>query len=312
MNSRFLICSLLAASLIGCAFGKSNDDSKEQENREELLTKYSVVQGTYDGYLYRSKPGSQPTKAQLILYTMNETSGDRNELGQEQLVPVLKAFLKLNDLSAYVEGMSVRYIDQSGNFIANGKNSVLGAEGNSIEIDGSLIGNSLVADYKKENGKIGRIELYRTTASTNTFSDTAETDFFNDLRKSYCRLQGTYETVFTARDGVKIPLQFELNVVNTILDGKTIPKVEATIAINPSSGSFQKRVINVQIDTELEPIEVFMNSYSQGSSSGSANSVFSFSGIWTGSSLNGNLVAFGENQGFKEMKLNKKLPSSCK
>lgn len=147
--SRFLISGFVAVNLVSCAPPLSNSPNKQREleDRQELISAYSEIAGTYRGLVENRPDGSDPFEIEVKLFLVEEQNG-LNEDGEAKFRPALRARYRRLDFPMDGIGertLIVRYYRETGELAAS---TSAGAAAGSVMDSGylSVTGTLLIAE----------------------------------------------------------------------------------------------------------------------------------------------------------------------
>lgn len=239
--------ALVAASLVGCAFGNNTDEQNKQEldEREKLLQKYSSVIGDYKGTL-TSSGRSYPLEASVV--TVDEENG-KNSKGEPRFIPVLKLRYRQLDTVRPDLVMTTRYIQEDGSLSAVSGQTTLRGTVSSDRITGTV--------YKSE-GVLGKFELTRIDINPSSPLKDPHTDYQDRLREQYAAIAGVYDGAMVSEiTGKSTTIRLVLTYYDEYVNGVATVQLRSVL-VDPDNNLQLAPPMNASFQLESIPAVLYM------------------------------------------------------
>lgn len=290
MKLKNLFLAVVALSLAACAFDKDKGmtDGDEIKRRELLKQSYQKVEGTYSGTI---KTVNGLEEIQLVLTVLDEEAGD-NSHKLPVMNPLLAAYYKkINPVGPGYEFTTRLYPDRNNEIVMVNKGTKLTRD-DIHTINAKIENGTIVGKASSTGGFIGNIELSLTSRQTGGNGSTEENEYYDNLRRQYQAIQGTYEgqIVSKVEANKKINVTLELQVLEKEQENSkiTVPYLKGTLHDIADTYRFSDWTMTVSYNTDTTPFSLTLAGTPVNSSNSKAT--VSMRGTLEGDTFTGNFT----------------------
>ncbi|HND84355.1 MAG TPA: hypothetical protein PLU50_01050 [Pseudobdellovibrionaceae bacterium] len=254
--------------LSACSFDKSMDrnDRREVEERNDLIQRFSLVVGTYEGTLTDQ---NRTWSVRLSLDIVDEPNG-KNSNGETIMRPVLKAlFKRLNPIGASQQ-YDARFQAETGALIMS-RNSAAPSDEDILSMNTQFRDGQIAGNARSEAGVVGRLNLRRASRDVKAPDLGDDRDYYARLKESYLAIAGEYRGYVEPPKSEAPPFAVQLTLYVTEKENAQKVMVPYLMAYYKRlDGNFSEIniVMTVNFESDVSPQKLKMSGNGTGSSAG--------------------------------------------